>query len=345
MAFLFVLVSGSAWSQDNTLVDFSLGLESDSNARRVEGTEVAGDTLTRYFLQVQHREAVGSGQTVGFSLRSGGKLYDSTKEEDALLHQASMTYGLLPLLAWGHRWLFVQARANVKDRTERGNQRDYLRLSSSGSLGVSWEGVSLVGGTGYSVFHYKPNPKSSNHGLLLDLALRWNLNDTWVFHGSVSRSVRDFESDRRQSEPGGSVVLVEGDLRRDTSLVYTGGASYQGFWVVGASLSYLRNRSDSYGQAFQRYGATLTASVPLPWSFFAHLRASLFRIHFEDEVYLDESLALDEENRNTFIVELERPLYGRLYGTARYSMFLQESGVSEADYQRRLFFLGLGVEY
>lgn len=326
--------------------ELKLGVEVDSNASREEGQVVQSDALTRYFLKLVSRQSAGSGQSLSLKFRSGGKLYQEIDTEDAWLNQGDVRYMIQPLSTWDQRWLFLYANGSLKDRTERGRRRDYLLTSGSGGVGLSLGPVSLTLGSGASLFVFKPNRELSNRGPLTEASAQWRLSDAWLLRAGLGLRRRDYDTARFIGREPGQVARDLETARSDQTRSLVAGVSYRGPVIVSLDLTWLDVASNSFGQSLARVGGVVSLTTPLPWSFFFHGRFSLQRTLYDDEVLIqDASLLVDEDNRNALSLELERSLYGALGVSARYALYTQEFGAREADYSRRLLFVGLDVEY
>ncbi len=120
--------------------------------------------------------------------------------------------------------------------------------------------------------------------------------------------------------------------------------------VVLVSLAYAiqLNQSNSFGQSLLRHLITLKLSARLPWELYLTLKGQLLVNRYLDPVLLDREVStqtfvsIEEENRNAFIVDLERPI-GRsgLAVEARYSVYTNELGSTPASFQRHVGYLGL----
>ena len=318
-------------------LDLKLGVEADSNATREDGLDVISDTLTRYFLKLDAGSALSQGQSLGLKLRSGGKLFREQRDEDAFLNQVDARYVLYPTATvQDSPWFFTYASASLKDRTERGHQRDYTRGSGTAGLGLKLGPVALTGGGGYSFFAFKPSPDQSSQGPLVTAGLNVDIQDTWLFGLGYVGNSRDFDA----------LLNEEGDARQDTSSILSASLGYQGSFVAGISLIYL-----DY-QTLQRYTLSANLTTPLFWELLISGRALIQLSSYPENLEIDEdedsgtpALAVDEDNRNAYTVALERPLYDNLRVELRYSLFTQNLGQENANYSRQLVFLGLGADY
>ena len=344
-AILTDVKAANAQSGDFQL-DLKLGLENDTNAAREEGVVTRGDVLTRYFLKASSAHTTGPGQRLSLKFRSGGKLYQTEEAENALINQGDLRYTFMPLLALEQRWLFAYAAGSVKDRTEQGHRRDYLRANGVGGLGLSLGPVTLTVGAGVSAFAFKPSPPLSTFGPYSAFGAPVRLSDEWYLRAGFSARRRLYDSARLVGRDLDETVLDTDTRRRELSQSAVFGVGWRGPVVASLDVSWLDNTSNSTGQSFQRLGVTLTATASLPWSLFVSGRFGLQRSFYDDgRLINDASLLIDEDNRNNFTLEVERPIYGPFNVALRYALYAQALGSREADYSRHLFFSGLGIEY
>jgi hypothetical protein len=120
--------------------------------------------------------------------------------------------------------------------------------------------------------------------------------------------------------------------------------------IVLLSLSYAiqLNQSNSFGQSLLRHVVTLKLSTRLFWQLYLTVKGQLLVNRYLDPVLLDRQvnsqtfLSIDEENRNAFVVDLERPI-GKtgLAVEARYSVYTNELSSSPASFLRQVVYLGL----
>ncbi len=347
---LLVLLSlaapAEAQEEEGLRADLKIGAEVDTNATRDEGAQTSLDVLTRYFLKLESAQAVGDGQGLDLKFRSGGKLYRRFEQEDALLNQGDVRYFLQPLAAWEQRWIFVTTAASLKDSTEEGRLRDYLRASAGAGLGLSLGPLTLTAGAGAALFVFKPDRRLSNSGPTSELGAQLRLSEAWALRAGVNLQEKRYPSSRFVArETTGEIVRDELTLRLDKVQSVSAGLAWRGPVVASLDLSWLDNASNSDGQSVERTGAALTITAPLPWSVLVSATASLQQTAYGDEIFIDETLAVDEDNRNSLVVEVERPISERVGVALRYALYGQEFGAASADYGRQLFFLGLGVEY
>ena len=204
--------------------------------------------------------------------------------------------------------------------------------------------MTLTGGGGGTFFVFKPDNRLSNTGQLAELGASWTISDAWNIRTGFSFQSRDYlavrEVERTPEED------FDPALRNDRLQVVTAGVGWRGWAVVSLDGSWVLNASNSKDQSLQRYGAAISITAPLPWSFLVSTRLSLQRTLYDDPRILPNNpLTVDEDNRNAFIAEVEREIYGPVSAALRYALYTQEFGVEESDYTRQLLFLGLGLEY
>jgi hypothetical protein len=324
-------------------IALEIGMEADSNPERVEGASPLSDLVGRYFLRVDDLGVAGRSQDLSVRYRSGGKLYQSFEEENALINQMDGRWRLYPFATSGVRWGWAEVRGSVKDRTERGHRRDYQRGRASGGIGLALGPVRLSALGGAGRFVYKPDRRLSNDGPIVEGRLVWRLSDTWVTQVSLSRVWRDYRTARLVPIEEAS-TLDQDAIRSDRALVGSAGVSYRGPVIVDVVGTWYENESNSYGQSLERLGASLTVTSPIWGGVIGSARVGLQRTSYSDVIFLDETLAVDEDNRNSVVLELERGLFGGVGMVLRYSLYAQEFGTRDTDYARQLLFLGLSVE-
>lgn len=108
------------------------------------------------------------------------------------------------------------------------------------------------------------------------------------------------------------------------------------------------NVSNSFGQSLLRQIITLKLSYRLPWNLYATAKGQLLVTKYLDPVLLDRAVntmtfvSIEDENRNSFILDLERPIGDTgLAVDARYSVYTNEISPSPSSFLRQLVYLGL----
>jgi len=348
-AALVLCAPAVAWAQsgeDELRLSLKVGVESDSNANREEGAAPTPDVLSRYFFVLDANHGIDAAQSVQTRVRSGGKLFRHVSRESTLLNQAEVRYTVRPLTSLAQDWLFVYGLGGIKDRTESESHRDYLRLEGTAGLGVTLGPVLLTGGGGYRAFAYKPDPALSSVGPGWELGARWSITDRYVLSGGASGQTRRYDATRFVLRDNGDVVQAIGaaNLREDGSTALFGSFQYRGSFIIQVTGTWQDNASNSYGQSLARLGGVLSATVPLPADLALSGRFSVQQTTYSDEIFIDETFVVDEDNRNSFAATLEWGMTELIDLEVRYSLYTQEFGLASADYLRQLVFVGLGVE-
>ncbi len=342
-----ILLSAQVALAQTPTIELEAGMEADSNPERAEGTDTAGGLLGRYFLRIDGVGVSGRSQQLSAGFRSGGKFYESHGSEDTLINALQARWTVLPLTEWDARWLFVYASASAKDRTEKGHRRDYFRAQAGAGLGVELGALTLHTGAAQGRFLYKPDGRLSNSGPSFDAGASWRIAEEWTLDLGATRALRDYRTVRFvETTRSGGEVLADGDgtLRRDRAIFLSGGLSYRGPVIVDAVGTWYANDSNSYGQSLVRLGGALTLTSPLFAGLYGSVRLGLQRTQYADPIFLDETLAVDDDNRNTLVLELARNLVDSVGVVLRYSLYAQEFGTRDTDYARQLFFVGLSWE-
>jgi hypothetical protein len=342
-----ILLSAAVAVAQSPTVELEAGMEADSNPEREEGAQTAGGLLGRYFLRVDGLGVSGRSQQLSAAFRSGGKLYESHGSEDTVINALQARWTVLPLTEWEARWLFVYLSGSAKDRTEKGHRRDYFRAQGGAGLGVNLGPVTLRTGAATGRFLYKPDARLSNVGPSVDAGASWRIDDAWSLDLGATRTFRDYRTVRfvETTRLGGEVLEdPDGRVRRDRAVFLSAGLSYRGPVIVDTVGTWYANESNSYGQSLVRLGGTLTLTSPLFAGIYGSVRLGLQRTEYADPIFLDETLAVDDDNRNTLVLELTRGLVDSVGIVLRYALYSQEFGTRETDYARQLLFVGLSWE-
>src|SRR5438132_8670481 len=123
--------------------------------------------------------------------------------------------------------------------------------------------------------------------------------------------------------------------------------SYLGPVLFSAGYGLQLNLSDSFGYSLLRHVFTARLAARLFWQIYGTLKAQVFYNTYLDPVLLGTTLTLrplsiEDENRNAFIVDLERPI-GKtgVAIVARYSLYTNELASSSSEFIRHLVYLGV----
>jgi len=120
-------------------------------------------------------------------------------------------------------------------------------------------------------------------------------------------------------------------------------------WVLlSASYSVQLNASDSFGQSLVRHLITAKLGARLFWQLYLTLKGQLLITRYLDPVLLDRQVntqtfvSIEDENRNAFIADLERPI-GRtgLAVEARYSIYTNELTAVPVSFLRQVVYVGI----
>jgi hypothetical protein len=123
--------------------------------------------------------------------------------------------------------------------------------------------------------------------------------------------------------------------------------SYVGPLLFATSYGLQLNRSDSFGYSLLRHVFTARLAARLFWQIYGTLKAQVFYNSYLDPVLLGTTLTLrplsiEDENRNAFIVDLERPI-GKtgVAVVARYSLYTNELASSPVEFIRHVVYVGV----
>ena len=318
-----------------------LGLEHDSNARRVIGSESNTDKLLRLFANLgwDWRAEIGK---VELKALLGAKRFQEIDDEDNILLSTRLSWlspGLTsPIGSWR-----VSLSGDFGDRSERVSQRDYLR--GGGALGLLWsyDWLSLSVQGGYRGFIYKPDLSSNHEGPTLATSVSAKL---WE---GLSASIgyrwfrRDFSSVRFVSQNSLIALDPEGGERRDHLHALSLGFYVRRAWLLDLSYSLQANLSNSVGPGLLSHTGTLRWTQPLWWDWLFHLSLRLQRTDYDDPIRIDETLAIDDENRNQLQAGLSVPLWEALALEGKYTLFV-EGLTDNKDFTRHLVYLGLSAD-
>ena len=311
------------------------GLEMDSNPRRLNGAGSAVDGLERFYSELG-LSSYGSGQSIVGSLRIGVKQFHNAAEEDAVVSQLISTFQRLLVGDLG-----VYFGLTGRDRNERDHLRDYSRLSGNCGVFFRPENVSVFFGPTIGFFLYKPTPQLSYQSSGLSSQIGGEVADILEFSVGYGLTFRDYDQDRIVNDEQLGQQYVEGQTREDTGHTVSFSATIQTDFVGMLEIVWQRNSSNSYAKGFSRIMGRLSATVSLPLDIFLSGQASLQRTIFDDEVLIDPVVAVDDDNRNSLILSVSRDLLDWLRLEFRYSLYTQEFGGDDMDYDRHLFYGGL----
>ena len=118
--------------------------------------------------------------------------------------------------------------------------------------------------------------------------------------------------------------------------------------LVSAAYGLQLNQSNSFGQSLLRHLFTLKLAARLPWQLYLTLKGQLLLTKYLDPMLLDQQvnsqtfISIEDENRNAFIVDLDRPIGETgLAVDARYSLYTNELSASPVSFLRQVVYLGI----
>jgi hypothetical protein len=230
--------------------------------------------------------------------------------------------------------------------------------------------VTFLGG--YRGFQYKPDNSFSfqaahagvvtaahlesvrgTHTHELGFTASYQLEYRW-FAGDQEYLRNDFTDEQHQCGPGFTVYAdcIKPDTpfarRHDWFHDLSFEISYVGPLLVATSYGLQLNLSDSFGYSLLRHVFTARVAARLFWEIYGTLKAQVFYNTYLDPVLLGTTLTLrpasiEDENRNAFIVDLERPI-GKT-GVAivvRYSLYTNElTSNSPVQFIRHVVYAGV----
>jgi hypothetical protein len=333
-----LLLAGSVARADDLSADglVKTGIEIDTNPSRLSGASPASETdvVERLYLELGLSSAQPA-MGIGASARIGLKRFHETREEDALV--ADLSVGATRRL-WDGGGLALSLSA--RHRGERGHIRDYVRLGAS--LALVWEPgpLRLRAGPEVGWFLYRPDPELSSTGPGAGFELGWQIVEAFRVQLGYRFQLRYYDQ-RQVASEAGTLRLVESAAREDVG--HTGGLTFalETSFLARLELFVQRNDSNSFGKSLTRFGGRLATTFSLPGEVFLHGTASVQRTSFDDEVLIDPTFGVDDENRNAFEVSLSRDVWRWLGAEVRYSLYLQEFGGDDAAYERHLIYAGL----
>jgi hypothetical protein len=297
-----VLLSRTVAAQEHVW-SLKAGQEFDSNPLRVVGAGSGTDTATRMLGVWSFRHPLGSAGISQWGVTVGGRVLLDTGSESAVVSQFrhSETFRVHPrwTVGWG---------VDAKDRTERDGFRDYRRgglaLDVTRAIGV----VDLSVHGSWQAFEFKPAPSLSWHGPQGAIAFDVYATDWLTLQGRQSVGGRFVgEEALRASDDG--LVADANVFRQDllvSSSVRLSFASPLASLDVGGNLVW--NDSNASGRSYRRQVFDAQLTVNPVGNLFARVAGQLQRTTFPDTALVDDSFALDDENRNQFSVSVENPV-------------------------------------
>lgn len=314
-----------------------VGVEFDDNPPRLEDYDGGGDASTRYLVGGDVSSRIDSAMRASMSLRHGGKFFRRESDNNALLTRAAASATWRPLSG-----VYARPTANVKDRTEADNRLDYTRGGAAVQLGGHVGDVTPWAEAGGRFFAFKPRPPASHRGLQMRTGVRWRIRDDLSADLSGARSRRTYGTVAWELDGDRFVRSPDGTHRLDIYHMGRLAIQYRSGFDARLRIQHARNGSNSYGQSMRRWGAEAAVTAPLFWQMVASARGEFQWTRYEDPVHIDDTVRIDEENRNTFAAAVNRPLVDPWEIELRYDLFFQEFGAGR-DYLRQIIAVSVGV--
>jgi hypothetical protein len=115
--------------------------------------------------------------------------------------------------------------------------------------------------------------------------------------------------------------------------------------LLSAAYGLQVNQSNSFGQSLLRHLVSGKLATRLPWQLYLTVKVQLFvnrSVLLADPVNSQSLTSIEDENRNAFIADLERPI-GKtgVAVEARYSVYTNELGSSTTHFLRHVAYLGV----
>jgi hypothetical protein len=314
----------------------------DSNVTRVEDEPGQGarraDGLVRTVLELQDEARPAPRVTLAGSWHLGAKHFFALEGEDGLYQRAEGTaiWRVADALA-------LRLDGHVRDRSTRDPEvpRDFTDFDGGPGLEVRLGRVGLAARAFAGRFLYEPDDTLSSRALGGSLRLACPVGPVTASAGA-SFIRRDFDGPRLLDDGEGGVVVSEaaGERRRDDIRHVDARVDYVGAWIGSLEYAYEIDDSNSAGAGFGRHVVTASVHAELPLGLLASGEASLQRIVHADRQHLAEDLFVEDEDRSSVSLRLERPLFGELslVGHASYQFSPADDGPA---YGRQLYLIGV----
>ena len=340
-AFVLAGVTAMPAVADDSAAEWSLqaqlGLEYDGNPLRREGHDHSGDGLARYLIGGDIVTDDDRSRQVSVSVQHGATRFWRQSEANAMVTGADARASWNP-----DSPLYVQGLADLKDRIETAQRRDYVRGGAAGRLGAALGDIRLWADGGARFFAFKPSPSSSYGGPQIRAGVNWAARDNLSVDGSLRRGWRSYSTTAWQLRDDRFVPVGDGVERADVYDALRVQLRLRRRFQGRLRYQYAANDSNSYGQRLRRHRLEAALTVPVVWDTFLSARLEVQHTSYEDPVAIDEVFLIDEEQRNTAIAALRRTIAGPWEAELRYSVYTGEFGVGDR-YLRQTLALSLGV--
>ena len=369
--------AGSAAARSTRItMTMEAGPEVDSNVGRVEpGADEAAvaSALFRATSSVRATRRVGQNHALDLTVKGGARVFleEAAREYDVGVLQAQGQWAyrtrapvILGLVA-DHYEVFertttVPGATAADPATSR--DRDF-RFSGVAGQAILTRGPDhrVVARAGYRWFGYKPDAQFDFRGDTYSLEYLGhkdevdadgNVDAEYDWHLGYALARRGYSGDvlvppcpvGTSSASAACLPQHRDQRRRDLYHALSMGATYTG--PIRADLDYQLTVTDSNsdGQSVLRHAGVLTLTKELPWRVVGTVRGELQLLSFSDPLVVNRLAgqafeSIEDENRNSLLVQLERPLdrRERLHLVGRYTL----QSTSGAPLWRQLVFAGL----
>lgn len=332
---------GVSHADDSLRLRVESALGFDSNITRVEGEERRAGPLARAVLDVSQGLRLDR-LNLGITYQGGARKFLDAEREDGLFQRlvGQVLTQVAPKVVAG---IAVQ----VQNRTTRDPvlPRDYTRLAGGPTvaLAVGPVELSLAGQAGRLVF--APDPDFNANSLGGTAGAVWR-RGAWQVDGRAGVAHRAFEGPRLvERDAIGRAPTVEADpsaQRVDTVTSGGLGVRYQGDVLVRLGYAGVRNASNSFRGGFTRhvYSGAVTTAVPL--DFVLSGRLDLQYVTYDDRQFISVDSFIEEENRSSAALRLERPLVGAFSLVGHLGGWFSPFG-GGPDYRRYMALLGVAA--
>jgi hypothetical protein len=366
----------AAWGGDaaHYAVHGELGCEFDSNVHRseiVEGVEdfpLVSSPAARGVVGLNLSDAVGDRQQVTVSAVGAGKLFTdaAARSEDVAIAQTSAAWRL----ALGDRTAATLQGAYYEafqrpagDPELAALRRDFRSLAPALRVArVIAPRLEAAAAAGYRLFVYKPDESYDFDAPFGALDLRWARESDdggadWEVAAGAGLELRAFEGRTLvdacvpPSSVGAGCLPTPGTSRRRDNFVTSQiEVTRTGAVLLGVGYALHWNSSNSFGETVMRHFGTLRLTAPLPFGVYLAARAELLIARYLHPVFVGQLqsggltyASIEDENRSSLRVDLSRALTDRLQLVARYTIYVNELGVSSAvaRYRRQTALLSL----
>jgi hypothetical protein len=365
-----------AWGREPARysVHGELGCEYDSNVHRseiVEGVEsfpLVASPAARGVVGVDLSDFITDRQLLTVSATGAGKLFSdaAARSEDVAVAQTSAVWriALGDQTTAALQGVYYEAfQRPTGDPDLAAERRDFRSLTPALRLTRALApALQLGAAAGYRLFVYKPDETYDFDAPFGSLDLRWARESDdggadWEVTTGATLELRAFDGRALVNAcvPPSSIGITclpspGTGRRRDDFLTSQVEVTRTGKVLLGAGYALHWNQSNSFGETVMRHFATLRLTAPLPFGVYLAARGELLIARYLHPVFVGQMqsggltyASIEDENRSSLRVDVSRALTDRLQLLARYTIYVNELGVSSAvaRYRRQTALLSL----